>query len=601
MATLSSWSEDQDPNGFSWGSLPQQPQQPQSGLGGLSFDTTPSPQQQPTSLMGDERFGPTPAPAPMSFDMPGSMSSMASDQQTPSAPSMPKASAPATPDFSSAVQELQGLTDPAQIAMKRDKLARDLYASLSSSGHEVKWQGDQLMVDGRAYVVGGIQAGEPAPGGGPTTGGDPASYPPVAGPTTGAGSVGQYGMPAGAQADKFNDPNYHSGKYDMLRVISKYPPTPEGLRQAEAELDALGYGDVQLLGDDKVRWNGDTIDLIQDVGGPGAKWWFGSEQEYQNAQGGQPGGPPVTGIDTPGAAGVPLTPSYAALPPAPPNPAAQSGWQPGQGPSYAPGDIGMQDIPNFDFQSLLDQLLQGDSTDTATKQLIQSILAHPETLDDRTVETMKAKSKEELADMQALDDQDLQRFGDASGIGDSAWLKSERNSSRRARDNSLIDSNRTIDLKAAETRAGDRRAAADLGMSYGNAKASQRQSAVSTAANASLQRAALTGDRLALRESLKQEATKLGQSADQVMSQWLTSQMDDYTRRYGIDTAANIDMRKLNQASQEFKEELAFKFAQLAQVDQQFGAGYGLDLAKFEANRDDEAYNRYTGGGMSYE
>lgn len=63
----------------------------------------------------------------------------------PSPEPSPDASAVPSPEAPSAVP-----ADPVQ----QDKLARTIFDSLQAAGHDVKWKGDQLMVDGRPYVVG---------------------------------------------------------------------------------------------------------------------------------------------------------------------------------------------------------------------------------------------------------------------------------------------------------------------------------------------------------------------------------------------------------------------------------------------------------------
>src|SRR5882757_10083161 len=44
-----------------------------------------------------------------------------------------------------------------------------------------------------------------------------------------SGQVGQY-MPQGYDQGKFGDQNKHDPKYDVGRILSKYPPGPEGLQ-----------------------------------------------------------------------------------------------------------------------------------------------------------------------------------------------------------------------------------------------------------------------------------------------------------------------------------------------------------------------------------
>lgn len=121
----------------------------------------------------------------------------------------------------------------------------------------------------------------------------------------------------------------------------------------------------------------------------------------------------------------------------------------------------------------------------------------------------------------------------------------------------------------------------------------EKRAAVALASDQALKAAAMRGDRMALQESLKQKAAELGISRDQVMSQWLLGLMDDATRRHGIDVGASIDRARLDQQSEQWKEELAYRLAALAQANEQFGAGYGLDYARFLRDVDNDNYGRY--------
>jgi len=562
----------------------------------------------------------------------------------------------ATTKYTDAVNQIAQTTDPAQKAVLQDKLARETYAELKAAGHDVKWDGDQLVVDGRRYMIAGNGSSPTsfAPGE-PTPGGEPA-------PAAGAGTVGQYGMPAGAVDTKFNDPNYHSPKYDLLRTVSKYPPTSDGMKQAIAEMNANG-GHYQIVGDDRVvdTSNGDSIDLIQDVGGPNAKWWFGSELEYANAHPGAGAPPPAAAAAAgpapsaqagpTGAAGVSVggASSY--------SPSAAPAWSP-SAPSYQPGEITMDDVPRASYDDLMAQMptptptpletnydfgglgdlgqLGGGKTDAQTEDLVSSILAHPESLDPKTVEMLKGKSKDELGEMQLTNDDAMRATGAQAGIGDSNWLASERLQQARDRDAALVGKNRDIDILAAQTAAADKRSAATLGASYAGSKAARnlaergqrmteaatseglrgqafdrrnaatqanvdnmfkssadRRAAVQLASDTSLKAAAVRGDRMALRETIKQKAAELGQNADKVQLDYTMGLIDDATRRYGIDVGASLDRAKLTQAGREFQEDLAFKIMALQQADSQFSATYGLQAGQLQLQAQNQAFNQY--------
>ncbi|MGE0590928.1 MAG: hypothetical protein AB7G23_03110 [Vicinamibacterales bacterium] len=86
--------------------------------------------------------------------------------------------------YRSQVQALQNETDPARAAQLQDALARDLYAGLQQAGHEVSWEGNQLMIDGRLYDLAdarGAAAGGSGGSGGSGGGGGlrPSGYAPV--------------------------------------------------------------------------------------------------------------------------------------------------------------------------------------------------------------------------------------------------------------------------------------------------------------------------------------------------------------------------------------------------------------------------------------
>src|SRR5690606_4428273 len=190
-------------------------------------------------------------------------------------------------------------------------------------------------------------------------------------------------------------------------------------------------------------------------------------------------------------------------------------------------------------------------------------------------------------------------MGYGMGIESSPWLASERLGAKRSRDEAIQKSNREIDLTAAATNMGDRRAAAQLGAAYGDTVARRRlaeaqaaegnkQVASAQALQAAmfneqnvfnaaqlqsnnalaamkmeLDQAALANDRLALREQVTQKATELGISRDKVMTDYLTSIMGELVQLYGIDISAYVDLTQLSTANSEFKEDLAFRLLAL--------------------------------------
>lgn len=128
-------------------------------------------------------------------------------------------------------------------------------------------------------------------GGGGIVNGKPASQPVQDGTMLGqitAGSVGQY-MPGGYDQNKWNDPNKHDPKYDVGRILSKYPPSPAGLKAAMAELGPMGY---TFNGKDKIT--GPGVGTI-DVG-----YAFGSGDPNQMKWGWMPDSPGMPSGNQPG-------------------------------------------------------------------------------------------------------------------------------------------------------------------------------------------------------------------------------------------------------------------------------------------------------------
>lgn len=98
------------------------------------------------------------------------------------------------------------------------------------------------------------------------------------GPVNAGPSNGQTYMPEGVDLTKWNDPNKHDPKYDVLHLLSKYQPNSAGLQAAAGELSKLG---ISITGKDTIRLpNGDVIDVGRAFGeagsnGQGAWYWSG--------------------------------------------------------------------------------------------------------------------------------------------------------------------------------------------------------------------------------------------------------------------------------------------------------------------------------------
>lgn len=110
---------------------------------------------------------------------------------------------------------------------------------------------------------------------------------PVTNGATSAGGLGQFADALGGfDTSKFDGVD-ESPKYIVGRVLSKYPPTPDGLKQALPEIQALseqyGLGDVQITGSkgDKLSFGGATNPKFQGItefdvikaAGEGGKGW----------------------------------------------------------------------------------------------------------------------------------------------------------------------------------------------------------------------------------------------------------------------------------------------------------------------------------------
>lgn len=98
-----------------------------------------------------------------------------------------------------------------------------------------------------------------------------------------AGNVGQY-MPEGYDQRKW-DSGHSSPKYDVFRILSKYPPGPEGLQAAGPELQQAGYklsGKDGIIGPDGV-----FIDVGRGFsGGQNMGWWWNPHEQGGSNSGG---------------------------------------------------------------------------------------------------------------------------------------------------------------------------------------------------------------------------------------------------------------------------------------------------------------------------
>ncbi len=522
-------------------------------------------------------------------------------------PQQPKGPAPtATPtglggpsnsDYERMLEELRQSTDPAVTAIQQDALARKIFKDLETAGHKVQWRGNRLVVDGREYVINSVSDLNTVPG--------------PAGAQGGASAPNQYGATDEAylreQIARVFAEYGRTPREDEYQQWLRYMQTPDvdGTGRALLGWDPYWESRLRMHATGDYYGNGTTPDAV------------GGGQLAARAAAGLGGPAPTTAT---GAANVEVgrggsewvqTANGGWVPPNHPDAAqATASRFAVDAPSYVPGDIDtlegfdpLKDSTELDAatRAAIMQLLEGGgAVDGITEQAILALLANPHSLDQRTIDMMKAASREEAAALGAQEDEQLRAFGFANGLDDSRWLASERLASRRSADEAIIRGNREVELTAAERNRADELAAIDRGASYAQQKFGQKQAAVAASqsflaleSDNAFKTAALQGDRVALREQVNQKAAELGMRADELQLQYTLGIMDDLTRRYGIDVGASIDRAKLAQAGREFQEELIFRYTQLAQQDAQFGASLGLDATRLELDQRNKDRDRY--------
>lgn len=578
-------------------------------------------------------------------------------------PSAATPGAPATPPAYQDIMTKIGATqDPQQKAVLQDQLARQVFTTLKGNGHDVKWQGDQLMVDGRAYVVGqgapGTSNGQATTNGGDLAGAggiapgednpNPnAGQPPA---TTNAGlqpiTIGPNGYSTttpgrpflmGFETSKLIDPNKTEGD------SGKYTPAAKAFGQAYLGGAAIGRGNLQpmidavkgqfpnakAVGDDKIDF-GDGKGPIDVVGSDGSIRFQNTNDNaaWESTHvGGAPGGP----APAPGGPGWdPGTMSYDPIEGAgapPPRPAGAPP-APNVPTPYVPGTVGADDLAGFGMDENLGRMgpinnptqldtnyqagqVSNDPMDTysfnglgdlgplgagrtqgETEDLVSSILAHPESMDPRTVEMLKAKTKDELADMQRTDDEDLTAAGYRTGNADSNWLQSEKLAAKGRRDQALVANNRNVDITAAQTNLADRKSAAALGQGFAESKAMTARAdaaeklAEKQAAEGDLQAAAASRQKAQefrrqgeqINESLRGEAADRNLRAAQqnIDNQFKTTEQRQTAFKLAADTSLAAAAQRGDRAK--FNETMKAKAAELGQSQEQLQQDYALAL-----------------------
>jgi hypothetical protein len=427
-----------DDDQFSFDSVPGGgPRRLQGDMPTFSFDAAgqgQAPPEAPETPSFDTPHAPTPSSfggGQTSLYQPSGASAPATSMAPPSNRAQPTNGNPGMiPNYQSTLDQLKTTSDPRQQAVLKDQLARNVFSSLKDAGHDVKWQGDQLMVDGRAYVVGGgIAQGEGQPNQGPA---------PKLDPTTDRPSYG--GMPAaGYDAAKWNDPNSDSAKYIVSRTLAgiqdqiRAIPDEAGrkafvqqhLQDLVPQLEAAGWHVLDVRGE-KLRIEGHGApahwaDAIGDIEGAATIGW--STDLPQGQEG------PSMSLDgiLPEIyqAGGPNT-SYAPTAP------AQPSWAPGNHAHYTPGEITTDDIPNYSFDELFNRVV-GDGD--VSRPLLDSILAQPGIA--RRAHRRLDEGEDARTNSRSSSSSRRRTFGAWAtrwAIDDSPWLASERLSSRRGRD-----------------------------------------------------------------------------------------------------------------------------------------------------------------------
>lgn len=408
-----------------------------------------------------------------------------------------------------------------------DQQARSIASSLEAAGHDVKWQGNQLMVDGRPYdVTGGI-----APDMGPGKAVSPQQF---------------------------------------IQQWQASHPVGEGMGGLAAAMKAAGYDVSPFMygstpSNNELSIGGQKTKVLGAEGTPGAYWY----QPGMNDSGPGGGGGDMSGL-VPSYAQVTGVGDHSALMPNIDMPDAP--WAAAGGiPTYQPGAITFNDIPDFTPESLRAQMNAGGAS-SSLDRLVTGITDNPTSLDEHTVDTMKAQMKDTLAEQGQLGDEYTKGQAGVLGIGDSPWLASERAAARRSTGQAIAAGGQNIDIEAGKTRQAQKIASAGVGQSYQNARSQQVMDSV----NAGLQRATVTGNRMALRESVAQAAAKSKQDAYQIQAQWLEAQ-----------TGHKISAAALRQQGQEFTENLMMQLAGMNVQNEQFGASYGLQAAGLQHQIDD--------------
>jgi hypothetical protein len=374
------------------------------------------------------------------------------------------------------------------------------------------------------------------------------------------------GFLVGFDTAKLNDPNKQpgeSGKYTpAAKAFAKITQTLGGGRgDLEGWVNAArqsGFPNARSVGDDKIDFGDGAgpIDVVRSDGQVVFQNTTGNANYEATHGGGSSGGGsnlqsmfdrvfgtspppsternPDTGLIGLGGGG----PNPPDVPTTGGGTAGSTGWSP-TGPGYTPGTIGDEDLRGLTMDEILARIgevptpgtldtnyqagrvsndayqgyefgglgdlgeLGAGRTGGQTEDLVSQILANPDTFSPQLRDQLKAKSKDELAEMAKSDDEDLVAQGYLTGNQDSNWLASERMQRKGDRDRALVESNRNVDLAAETENAQSRRSAAALGQSFSEGQAAMRRA---DASERLAQKQAAEGDLQAAAESRRQAA-----------------------------------------------------------------------------------------------
>lgn len=520
-----------------------------------------------------------------------------------SSPGVPVSAIGSANSYQSYLDSINGATDPRQQLVARDGLARQLQSDLEADGHTIKWNGDTLMIDGRPYELGsGASSGNRETDLESPLGGVPS-------PTAGSSGSSTPWVPTDIPKGMQWDPNVAGF------VPTNIPLDPSGYVMQGGQLvgKANPGARVETGASNPLSWVDDTLAEVQST--DDLQQWYRYIQADPKAMAGDPSAieywkdrirrgdgsmlvknGTLTKFQDGASAGaggrggaVSNTYDFNSLWNSMPD--FLKNWSP-QAAQYQPDaiDTNLDELPGFD--EIYKLLSKDDPEEAKLSGLVNNILEHPESLSDTDVEMLKAQNAEETALAGQAQDEELQHFGAQAGLSDSPWLAGQRSQNAWDRRQATIGSNRTVDIAAANQRQSDRLAAASLGQGFAQYRTAKGQQALNIAVEGALGKASEQRGRKALNESMKQAATQLGLSRDQLVLGYITNNLSFLRDNKSLDLGYDIDIKKLSEQSDEFRQTLAQRIAEMKQADDQFKANYGLAVQSFNHNVDQDYWER---------